>query len=74
MKETKHSSHQQGTPARNSVRHEPDPYWKRAHHDWRVWAGLLFMFAAIAIYVMSNDLSFFPRGQPRPALSGGAGK
>jgi hypothetical protein len=62
MNEPKVSSHQHGTPARDSVHHEPDPYWKRAHHDWRVWVGLLFMFAAITIYVMSNDLSFFPRG------------
>ncbi len=26
------------------------PYWKRAHHDSRVWVGLFFMFAAITIY------------------------
>jgi hypothetical protein len=74
MNETKHSSHQHGTTARDSVRHEPDPYWKRAHHDWRFWVGLFFMFTAITIYVMSNDLSFFPRGQPRPTPSGAAGK
>jgi hypothetical protein len=30
------------------------------------------MFAAITIYVMSNDLSFF--GQMRQPLSGAAGK
>ncbi len=28
MNETKNSSHQHGTPARDSIRHEPDPYWK----------------------------------------------
>jgi hypothetical protein len=39
MNELKHSSHQHGTPARDSVHHEPDPYWKRAHHDWRFWGG-----------------------------------
>ena len=65
MNEVKRSSHQHGTPARDSVHHEPDPYWKRAHHDWRVWVGLFFMFAAITIYVLSNNLSFFPRVQPR---------
>ena len=57
------SSHQHGPPARDSILHDPDPYWKRAHRDWRVWVGLFFMFAAIAIYVLSNNLSFFPRGQ-----------
>ena len=45
MSEEKRSSHQHGTPARESIHHEPDPYWKRAHHDWRVWVGLVFMFA-----------------------------
>ena len=70
--ESKHSSHQHGTPARDSVHHEPDPYWKRAHHDWRVWVGLFFMFAAITIYVLSNNLSFFPWGHPRQLQSNGA--
>lgn len=72
MPEPKHSSHQHGTPARESVHHEPDAYWKRAHHDWRVWVGLFFMFAAITIYVLSNNLSFFPRGQPQQVPSAGA--
>jgi hypothetical protein len=51
-----------------------EPYWKRAHRDWRIWVALFFMFAAITIYVLSNNLSFFPFGQPRAALSGAAGK
>ena len=74
IQETKRSSHQHGTPARESVHHEPDAYWRRAHHDWRVWVGLFFMFAAITIYVLSNNLSFFPRGQPRETPSGAAPK
>ena len=77
MPETKQSSHQHGTPARDSVRHEPDPYWKRAHHDWRFWVGLFFMFAAITIYLMSNNLSFFsffPHGLSRHAPAGAADK
>jgi hypothetical protein len=36
------------------------PYWKRAHHDWRVWVALFFMLAAITIYVLSEDLAFLP--------------
>ncbi len=35
-------------------------YWKRAHHDWRFWVGMVFMLAAIAIYVFSDDLAFLP--------------
>jgi hypothetical protein len=72
MNEGKHSSHQHGTPARDSVHHEPDPYWKRAHHDWRVWVGLFFMFAAITIYVMSNNLSFFAQREARHSQAGSA--
>jgi hypothetical protein len=40
------------------------PYWTRAHRDWRIWVGLAFMFAAIIIYVMSDDLAFLPHRQP----------
>jgi hypothetical protein len=60
MNELKHSSHQHGTPARESIQHNPDPYWRRAHRDWKVWVGLFFMMAAITMYVLSDDLSFFP--------------
>jgi len=38
------------------------PYWKRAHHDWRFWVGLGFMFAAITIFVLSDNLAFLPHG------------
>jgi hypothetical protein len=59
-------------PERDRVTHDHRPYWKRAHHDWRVWVGLFFMLAAITIYVTSNDLSFF--GQLRQPLSRVAGQ
>jgi hypothetical protein len=72
MNETKHSSHQHGTPARESIQHNPDPYWKRAHHDWKVWVGLFFMLAAISIYVLSNNLSFFAQREARHAQSNSA--
>jgi hypothetical protein len=51
----------------SSDRGEPDPgpYWRRMHRDWRFWAGAIFMFAALAIYVLSGDLAWVPRGQPR---------
>jgi hypothetical protein len=42
--------------------HDQRPYWKRAHHDWKVWVGLVFMFAAITIYVLSDNLAFLPHG------------
>jgi hypothetical protein len=61
-------------PERGFVHHEPRPYWKRAHHDWRVWVGLFFMFAAITIYVMSDNLALIPRSQPWRAPPAAAGR
>jgi hypothetical protein len=52
--------------------HEHRPYWRRAHHDWRFWVGLVLMLAAMAIYVMTDDLAFVPRIHPQ-AQSGNAG-
>ncbi len=54
-------------PERERVHRGQSPYWKRAHRDWRIWVGLFFMLAAMTIYLLSEDLSFFPRGfRPRP--------
>lgn len=40
------------------------PYWKRIHHSPLFWLALVLMLTAIAIYVMSDDLSFLPHHQP----------
>jgi hypothetical protein len=48
------------------------PYWKRAHHDWRFWFGLIAIFVAISVYVGTNDLSMVPSGRQKklpPAVS-----
>lgn len=74
MSELKRSSHQHGTPARESTHHAPDRYWKRAHQDWRVWVALFFMMAAITIYVLSDDLSFFPRFHRQQPVTDVGGK
>jgi hypothetical protein len=58
-------------PEAGRVHHDHRPYWKRAHHDWRVWVGLFFMLAAITIYVMSNDLSFFGQMRRQPPAAVG---
>ena len=60
-------------PERARVPHDRRPYWKRAHHDWRVWVGLFFMLAAITIYVMSDDLALLPRSRPLQPVSGAVG-
>ncbi len=74
MNETKHGHHRHGGPDRDSVHHGHSPYWKRAHHDWRFWVAVFLMFAAMIIYVMSNDLALRPRSQPQQPLSGAVGK
>ena len=45
---------------RERVHHDPLPYWKRAHQDWRFWIGRILMLTAITIYVLSDDLAFLP--------------
>lgn len=36
---------------------------KRLHKDWRVWAVVVLMLAAIAIYVLTLDDSIEPTGR-----------
>jgi hypothetical protein len=57
-----HSGNEGSAPARvhGDADGEQRPYWTRAHRDWRIWVALFFMFAAIAIYVLSDDLAFLP--------------
>ena len=45
--------------------HSESAYWRRAHLDWKFWIALVLMFAAIAIYIMSDSLSFLPLGPVR---------
>jgi hypothetical protein len=61
------SIHQVANPGRQ-------PYWKRAHRDWAFWVGMVLTFSAIAIYVMSDNLSLLPRGRPQVTLPGAIGK
>jgi hypothetical protein len=52
--------------------HVHRPYWKRAHRDWRFWIAVFFIFAALAVYVFSDDLALVPRGgpsQPQPSTA-----
>jgi hypothetical protein len=42
---------------------EPPLYWRRMHRDWRVWVGLVLMFTAITIYILSEDLAWLPHLQ-----------
>ena len=62
-------------PHPNGADQKPAPYWKRAHHSWIFWVGLVLAFAAILIYVLSLDLAWRPRVRTvQPAQSGTVGK
>ncbi len=45
--------------------HGQRPYWKRAHRDWRFWAGFFLVLLALGIYVGTNDLSSVPSGRQK---------
>ena len=46
------------------------PYWKHAHHDWRLIVAVSLMLVAVFVYVMSDDLAWRPRNQSQQPLSG----
>jgi len=69
------SAHHHHRPASDSGGTAPShkPYWKRAHTDWRLWVGVIVMFVAMIIYVMSQDLAWRPRSKPRQPQSSAVG-
>ena len=68
MNESQRLHHGNEGPDPGTIRHlkSESHYWRRAHLDWRFWIALVLMFAAIAIYVLSDNLAFLPRGRPFP--------
>ena len=36
------------------------PYWKRMHHDWRFWVGVVFIMVALTIYTVTVDFTIQP--------------
>ena len=48
------------------------PYWKRLHHSPFFWVAAFCILVAMSVYVMTNNLAFWPgRGpqKPVPALA-----
>ena len=74
MNELKRTHHRDEEPNRDNVHHGPRPYWKRAHRDWRFWVAVVLMFAAMIIYVMSDDLAGWTHSQPQRPASTDVGK
>jgi hypothetical protein len=68
MSERKHH-HTQGEPTAAETDRAARPYWRRAHHDWKFWVAVFFIFAALAVYIMTVDLSQLPRISSRPQSS-----
>ena len=64
---SKHHNQARGSD-HTMVHHNHIPYWKRAHGDWRFWVGVMLMFVAMIVYVMTGDLALRPLpGPPVPA-------
>jgi len=50
------SNHNRGNEG--PVRRVSQPYWKRAHRDWRFWLGFAMMFAAVTMFAMNSNMIF----------------
>ena len=59
MVENINDHHQEGQD-HNKVHSGHRPYWRRAHHDWRFWVGVVLMMVAIVYYIMSDDFAIRP--------------
>jgi len=70
MKDVNQGNHGHEVPGRSAAHHEHPPYWKHAHRDWRFWVAVFFVFGALIVYVMSDDLALVPRSHPRQQHSG----
>jgi hypothetical protein len=74
MRANKRTHQQHGGLDRGSAHQGHGPYWKRAHRHWGFWVALFLMFAAMIVYVMSNDLTLRPHKKAQQPLSGAVGK
>ncbi len=73
MSKTQHG-HQHHGGQNHEEGHPRSPSWRRVHHHWYFWVGLLLMLVAIGNYVMTEDLSWLPRSHPQQPLSNADGK
>ncbi len=69
MSKTKHNHHRHEGPDSDNVHGFHRPYWKSAHHDWRLWVAVCLMLVAMITYVMSDDLAWRPHSQQQRPLS-----
>ncbi len=69
----KQHHHQHGSESETG-HHVHIPYWKRAHTDWRFWIGIILMFVAMMVYVITGDLAWRPRLRPPQPPSAPTGR
>jgi hypothetical protein len=71
MNELEHPRHEPDSN-RSKGKHGHSSYWRFAHHDWRFWLGLVLIFGAMFIYLMTQDLSWRPALQTPTSQAGGS--
>jgi len=75
MSKKKNSHRQHGGPDHDSAHHGfHRPYWKHAHHDWRLWVAVSLMLVAVFVYVMSDDLAWRLAAKRSGRFSGAVAK
>ena len=75
MSKIKHNHHWHGGSDNDGINYGfHRPYWKHAHHDWRLWVAVIVMLVAMLTYVMSDDLAWRPRSQRQQPISGAVEK
>ncbi|HEX2854740.1 MAG TPA: hypothetical protein VHO24_16025 [Opitutaceae bacterium] len=51
------------------MNHPPhSPAWKRIHRSPFFWVAAFFILAAMVIYVVTNNLAFWPGEKAQPAV------
>lgn len=50
----------EGPEGGGHVHQVADPYWRRAHHDWKFWLGLSLMLIAITVFALGDNLALIP--------------
>jgi hypothetical protein len=69
MSKQKHNHGNEGS-SNDRPHHDHQPYWRRAHRDWRLYVVVFLMLAAMIIYLMTSDLAWRPGGGPQPPVPG----
>ena len=74
MNENEHIESLQDPSDTEIVPRDHRPYWRRAHHSWGFWVGLVLAMAAIIIYFASDNLSMMVQGRAHRSQSSVVGR